>query len=307
MPAAKPLIAVTGGTGFVGLHVIKALLDRGCAVRALARTPSKLAGITHRDLVVIKGSLGANDAYLTEGADVILHLAGLIKAKTRADMMAVNRDAAGAMAKAAQQANVERFVLLSSQAASQPYLSDYAGSKHAGELAVKELFKGNLAIIRAPAVFGPGDEATKPFFKFIAKGRLPVAGGHNWRERKMAMLFVKDLARDIASRAVTGDYDGQMLTPCSVSALTWEQFAADAGQALGISVKATPIPLPIIKVIAAGTSLTSRLFGIGHLTLGKLREFLYEDWSSQDVIQNATPFIEALRITAESYKKENNV
>lgn len=307
MPAAKLLIAVTGGTGFVGRHVISALLKSGHSVRALARTPAKLADLRHDNLDVFEGSLGASDTALVKGADVVLHIAGLIKARTLADIMAVNRDAAGAIAKASNVAGVKRFVLISSQTASQPQLSDYAASKQAGEVAVKQEYKGKLAIIRAPAVFGPGDEATKPFFDFIAKGRLPVAGGPDWRKRKMAMVFVTDLARDIASRAITGDYDGQTLTPCTVPALTWETFAADAGQALGITVKTSPIPLPVIKAIAAGTSVTSRLFGVGHLTLGKLREFLYEDWSSQDVIQNPTPFIEALRITAESYKKEHNV
>ena len=307
MPVAKPFIAVTGGTGFVGRHLISTLLENGYQVRALARTPAKLADLSHENLEIFKGNLGSDDAGLVDGADVVLHMAGLIKARNLPEIMAVNRDAAGDMAKAAQTAGVKRFILLSSQTAGQPHLSDYAASKHAGEVAVKDAYSGKLAIIRAPAVFGPGDEATKPFFDFIAKGRLPVAGGPNWRKRKMAMVFAADLARDIANCAIMGDYDGQTLTPCSVPALTWEQFALDAGQALDISVKVTPIPLPIIKTIAAGTSVTSRLFGAGHLTLGKLREFLYEDWSSQDVIHNPTPFIEALRITAESYKKENNV
>lgn len=304
MPAAKPLIAVTGGTGFVGRHMIQALLEQGYQVRALARTPSKLADFTHDNLDILKGSLGGSDTALVKGADVVLHMAGLIKARTLSDIMAVNRDGAGDLAKAAQEAGVRRFILLSSQTAAQPQLSDYAASKHAGELAVKAAYEGQMAIIRAPAVFGPGDEATKPFFDFIAKGRLPVAGGANWRARKMAMVFVTDLAKDIAGRAVSGDYDKQTVTPCTVPALTWEKFAADAGQALGITVKATPIPLAVIKTIAAATSVSSRLFGRGHLTLGKLREFLYEDWSSQDVIQNATPFIKALQITAASYKKE---
>ena len=58
---------------------------------------------------------------------------------------------------------------------------------------------------------------------------------------------------------------------------------------------------PKNRPIEMRTSLTSRFFGIGHLTLGKLREFRYEDWSSQDVIQDATPFIDALRETAVSY------
>ncbi|MDB2438075.1 NAD(P)H-binding protein [Hellea sp.] len=304
MSDAKPLIAVTGGTGFVGQHMIKALLEQGYRVRALARTLSKLSHVTHQNLEIIKGGLGSDDAGLVKGADVLLHMAGLIKAKTRQDIMAVNRDAAGAIAIAAQNASVPRLVLLSSQTAGQPQLSDYAASKHAGEIAVKEAYRGKLAIIRAPAVFGPGDEATKPFFDFIAKGRLPVAGGANWKSRQMAMVFVSDLVNDIALRAVSGDYDYQTLTPCTVPALTWEQFASDAGQALDKSVKVTLIPLPVIKAVAGATSLTSRLFGVGHLTLGKLREFLYEDWSSQDVIQNATPFIDALRITAASYTKE---
>ncbi len=300
----KGLIAVTGGTGFVGRHVIKVLLDSGYAVRALARTPSKLSDISHDNLSVLKGSLGRHDAELVKGTDSVLHMAGLIKARTRTEIMATNRDAAGGLAKAAQVAGLSRFILLSSQTAAQPHLSDYAASKRAGELAVSAAFKGTLAIIRAPAVFGPGDMATKPFFDFIAKGRLPVVGGKDWRTRKMAMVYVKDLARDIAARAVAGDYDGEIVTPCSVPALTWPDFASSAGQALGISVTTQPIPIPVIKTLAAATSVYSRFLGLGHLTLGKLREFRYEDWSSQDVIQDATPFIDALRETAASYEKK---
>ena len=198
MPVAKPFIAVTGGTGFVGRHLISTLLENGYQVRALARTPAKLADLSHENLEIFKGNLGSDDAGLVDGADVVLHMAGLIKARNLPEIMAVNRDAAGDMAKAAQIAGVKRFILLSSQTAGQPHLSDYAASKHAGEVAVKDAYSGKLAIIRAPAVFGPGDEATKPFFDFIAKGRLPVAGGPNWRKRKMAMVFAADLARDIA-------------------------------------------------------------------------------------------------------------
>lgn len=300
MPDAG-LIAVTGGTGFVGRHVIKALLDGGYSVRALARTPAKLSDSEHDKLSICHGGLGDCDAQLVSGAQTVLHMAGLIKARTRAEIMATNCDGAGQIAKVAQDAGVSRFVLLSSQTASQPHLSDYAASKKAGEDAVSQAFKDALAIIRAPAVFGPGDEATKPFFDFIAKGRLPVVGGVGWQTRKMAMVYAKDLAKDIASRAMRGDYDGKTVTPCSVSALTWPNFAQSAQQALGRSVKTQPIPIPIIKTIAGATSLTSRLFGVGHLTLGKLREFRYEDWSSQDVIQDATPFIDALRETAVSY------
>ena len=302
--SSKGLIAVTGGTGFVGLHVITALLEAGYHVRVLARTPAKLADIKHNNLDVFKGSLGSADAEFAAGADVVLHMAGLIKARRLVDFLAVNERAAGRLAQAAQAAGVGRFVLLSSQTANHPELSDYAASKYAGEQAVKAAYTGPLAIIRAPAVIGPGDEATKPFFSFIQKGRLPCAGGKGWRKRKMAMVFAPDLARDIAVLAVVGEYDGRIVTPCTIADLTWPGFAANCSKAMGYPVKATPIPLAVIYPIAALTSLTSRLFGLGHLTLGKLREFLYEDWQSEDVIQNATPFTEALRITAASYETE---
>jgi len=128
MSAATPLIAVTGGTGFVGRHMISALLERGYQVRALARTPAKLFDLKHDNLEILQGSLGSNDEELVDGADVVLHMAGLIKARTRSDIMAV-----------------------------------------------KEAYRGKLSIIRAPAVFGPGDDATKPFFDFIGRGRQELA------------------------------------------------------------------------------------------------------------------------------------
>jgi len=297
-------IAVTGGTGFVGHHVIRALLTEGYNVKALARSPSKLSDITDDKLTVIQGNLKAVDASFLKGASTVLHMAGLIKAQTREDIMLVNRDGAGAVASAAQEVGVPRFVLMSSQTAGQPQLSDYAASKYAGEIAVKEAYQGTLAIIRAPAVIGPRDEATKPFFDFIQKGKLPVAGGKGWKDRKLAMVFVTDLAKDIAIQAVNGAHDGRIVVPATIGVMTWPEFAEYCTEAMGFPVKTIPIPMPIIRSIAACTSFTSRAFNKGHLTLGKLREFLYEDWSSQDVIPNPTPFIEALQVTAASYEKE---
>jgi len=78
----------------------------------MARTPAKLSAAKHDNLEILQGSLGSHDEELVDGADVVLHMAGLIKARTRADIMAVNRDDTGAIAKAAQDASVERFVLL---------------------------------------------------------------------------------------------------------------------------------------------------------------------------------------------------
>jgi len=300
--AKSHMIALTGATGFVGRRMLQALLDAGYQVRALVRAPDTVAAITHPKLQWYKGALGDNDAAFVQDADCVLHIAGVIKARRRADYFAVNADAAGHLAAAAHAAGVTRVILLSSITARQPDLSDYAASKAAGEAAVKSAFLGPLAIIRAPAVFGPGDIATQPFFEAIARGILPVPGGRGWRERVLSMVFVDDLIKDIIARAVSGTSDGTTRSPATICRVTWPDFAKLCTQSLPRPVKAVPLPLPALYSVAAATSATSRLFGLGHLTLGKLREFLYDDWSSDDRIDDATPFPEALAITAAAYR-----
>ncbi len=290
-------IGVTGATGFIGQHLIRQALEQGYIVRAMVRTPAKLGGLSHDNLETHAGGLGVDDARFCADCDVVIHLAGLIKARSRADFDAVNVSAAQAMAQAAQNAGVARFILVSSMTARAPHLSAYGASKQAGERAVKSAYHGALAIIRAPAVFGPGDEATAPFIALIAKGWLPTTGGRGWRKRKLALVAVEDIAGDVLARAVVGDYDGKTVSPCNIGAVSWPEFGAMAGRAAGREVKVLPLPLVIMYPVAALTSLTSRLFNVGHLTLGKLREFLYDDWSSVDVIANAPPMQERLRAT----------
>ncbi len=296
---------MTGGTGFVGGHLIRAALDKGHKIRALVRRPEAVTDFTHENLSWIKGSLGTNDAKLLQGCDVVIHLAGLIKARKTSDFYEINADAAGTLAKAADEARVKRYVLLSSMAAREPELSDYAGSKRAGERAVLSSFTGKTAIVRAPAVFGPGDKATEPFFKLLAKGLLPVPGGRKWKERQLSMVYVVDLADDILRAAKTGCYDGEIVSPANIDRVDWLEFGNLCEKAFNRRVKVFPLPLSVLYPVAGVTSITSRLMGMGHLTLDKLGELLHADWSSETLILGATPPIEALKITMESYMDSN--
>ena len=301
--AQKPFsIAITGGTGFVGRHVIRCALERGHQVKALVRRPDAISDIRADNFTVVKGSLGTTDEELVSGCDAVIHMAGLIKAQKTSDFYDINADAAGALAEAADQANIKRFILLSSMAARQPGLSDYAGSKRAGERAVQAKFTQKIAIIRAPAVFGPGDKATKPFFKLLDKGLLPVPGGSGWRDRLLSMVYVNDLARDIVSAVETGRYDDKIISPANIKRATWPEFGDLCAQAFDRKIKVFPIPMALLYPAAGITSMTSRLFGMGHLTLDKLGEFLHADWSSETLISEATQPIEALKITMASYK-----
>lgn len=299
-------IGVTGATGFIGQHLIRQALELGYVVRAMVRTPQKLGGLSHPNLEIHQAGLGEDDAAFCDGCKAVIHLAGLIKAKSRREFDVVNVTGAKNLAYIAQTAGVSRIVLISSITARAPELSDYAGSKYEGEQAVKAGFEGALAVVRAPAVFGPGDEATAPFMDLILKGMLPTAGGRGWRHRKLALVAVEDIARDILVRGLSGEYDGKTVSPCNVEAVTWPEFGQMAARAANRQVRVIPIPLSIIYPVAAVTSVTSRLLNMGHLTLGKLQEFLYEDWSSEDVIQDAPPMEDRLRETLRRHTTKRN-
>ncbi|CAM3789455.1 NAD(P)H-binding protein [Litorimonas haliclonae] len=295
------IIALTGATGFVGRHLVRALLCQGFHVRALVRRKGALDDLTHENLTIVDGDLSSDLTGLARDADCLFHLAGLVKAPTWSIFEDVNIHGARRVAKAAETAKIPRLVLLSSQTARAPELSRYAKSKKLGEEAVKQEFSGELAIIRAPAVFGPGDEATKPIFDLMKRGYLPVAGGKGWRTRSVAMVYISDLVDNLIAKAIEGEYDGETVSPSTTGALTMPQLAEYGEVALDRRVRAFPIPLIILYPVATITTLTLRLFSIGHLSLGKLAEFRYEHWQSNDLVSNPTPMAEAIAKTVRSY------
>ena len=111
---------MTGATGFIGRHLVVALHEAGFRVRLLLRRePDVPAWLGLPEPEVVAGSLADAAALdrLAVGADVVIHLAGLIKAARRRDFFAVNRDGAAAMAEAvARVAPAARFLLVSSLA-----------------------------------------------------------------------------------------------------------------------------------------------------------------------------------------------
>ena len=290
-------IALTGGTGFLGPYIIEEASSRGHRLRLLARNPDKVSQTLAPKIDVLKGSLSDIPTDFMLGADAVLHMAALIKAPTRGAFFDVNAVGTGRLAALAQSQGVARFVYLSSQAASQPQLSDYCASKRAGEEELAAVYDGEQVIIRAPAVFGPGDEATAPFFAFMKRGLLPVPGGRRWRERKLSLIYAPDLARIIVNQIERTPPLSQPLTPASVPSLTWQDFADAAETIMGRKIKVVPLPLPILKLIAGVNSAVLRRAFNPHLTLGKLSEFLYEDWSVAEAIESPTPLTTALRET----------
>ena len=164
---ARPVLAVTGATGFVGRHLLRLAREAGHPLRALTRgwrPPEE--GIDWID-----GALDRPDALakLVDGADAVIHIAGLINAPTRAAFEAVNVGGTANMIDAARAIGVRRFIHISSLAAREPDLSDYGWSKAKSERVVAASGL-DWTIVRPPAIYGPGDRETFELFKMARRG-----------------------------------------------------------------------------------------------------------------------------------------
>lgn len=282
---AVPLtVAVTGATGFLGRHVIAALAARGCRLRLLARREPLDLGL---DLSVVPdivlGSLEDHAALrrLVRGADVVLHLAGAIKAADDAGYLRVNRDGTKALLDAVVDvAAGAHFIQISSLAARHPELSGYAASKRAGEEAVQARLAGErYSIIRPPAIYGPGDRETMIFFQLASRRLVPVPGKPTAR---IALIHVEDAARLLVSR-VFGTATGRVhaIADQRPEGYAWREILGAAAAAVGnASPQYFSLPTGLVKAIGSGAGAIAKIVGKnGMVSAGKVRELLHEDWA----------------------------
>lgn len=280
-PRAAPLACVTGASGFIGRHVVVALARAGWRVRLLLRRDPADAPWSDLRPQVVAGALSDEGALerLVEGADAVIHLAGLIKAARRADFFEVNRDAAGRVARAAKlRAPHAHFVHVSSLAAREPSLSDYAASKQAGEAAVREALAARSTVLRPPVVYGPGDRETLRFFQIARRRLVPLLGP---RDARAAMMHVADLARLIAALAAAPP-KGDVVAGADAQpeGYRWDEFLGVAARAVG---NVAPRFVRTPKLLLHGAALLGDMAGMAGvasmLNSQKLRELRHPDWS----------------------------
>jgi uncharacterized protein YbjT (DUF2867 family) len=296
------VLAITGGTGFVGSTVIRLAVEAGWQVKALARKaqPDR-AGVTW-----IAGSLDqpAPLASLMEGADAVLHIAGVTNATSKAAFIAGNMEGTAATIAAATLAGVRRFIHVSSLSAREPQLSDYGWSKAEAEKLVRA---GGLdwTMVRPPAIYGPGDIDHLDLFKAAKLGIIPLPP-----RGRISEIEVSDLARLLLALAAdqTSIHATYEADDGRAGGWTHEEFARAIGAAIGRSVWPLHLPAAIVKLGAKGDRL---LRGAkAKLTPDRAAYFCHPDW----VIDPASrppeglwvphvPTPEGLKATAEAYRK----
>jgi uncharacterized protein YbjT (DUF2867 family) len=266
------IIAVTGGTGFVGKATIARLTEAGHHVRALARRPQGARdGVTW-----ITGALDDARALavMCEGAQAVLHIAGVVNAPDAAGFEAANVGGTLAVLHAAEAARIDRFVHVSSLAAREPGLSIYGASKRKGEDAV--VTSGlDWCVVRPPGVYGPGDTEMLDMFKLAKRGfaLLPPAG-------RISLIHVDDLARLLAV-LVSGGASHRILEPDDGTPGGWshKEFADALGKAVG---RHGLVKLALPKaLLSLGARIDKAMRGsAAKLTADRVAYLTHPDWVS---------------------------
>lgn len=263
-------LAITGATGFVGGRLLDLALAEGHQVRALTRRPQQ----PRQGVTWIEGALddpGSLDR-LCEGTEAAIHVAGVINAPDSAGFERGNVTGTSAMLAAAEKAGIARFVHVSSLAAREPQLSAYGASK-AGSEALVGASPLSCAVVRPPAVYGPGDREMLELFRMAKRGfvLLPPTG-------RLSLIHADDLARLLLALADPATPKGLLVEPDDGRHNGWthEEFGRALGRALGRKVVTLSTPRPVLDLCARIDRLVRR--DKAKLTQDRVNYFCHPDW-----------------------------
>lgn len=285
---------LTGGTGFVGAHVARALCADGWSVRAAARDPAgrgaREIGDPALEIVACDLSSEGTLAQAARGCDAIVHVAGLVKAASLEAYREVNARGTERLLAAARAASPEAlFVLVSSQAAAGPArdgvavqegdparpVSWYGISKREAEEAVMREWKGPWIVLRPAVVYGPGDRGLLTLFAAAARGFLPVPA----RRARIQLIFAPRAGAAIARAAARPDLSGRAGFLCDPEPITIGALAAELSRLPRRPVRLVPVPDPVLRLAGAFETLRERLTGRSRpFNADKAREILAGDW-----------------------------
>ena len=256
-------------------------MNQGWPVRLLLRSEPSIGDWRGRGADVVTGSLSDEAALerLVDGAGVVIHVAGVIKAASRAEFFKGNRDGTQALAATVQRlAPAAHFLHVSSLAAREPLLSDYAASKRAGEDVARAMLGERVTVLRPPAVYGPGDRETLVFFQLARQRLVPLLGSASARA---AMIHVDDLVR-LIERLAAMPPSGRVLTAADArpEGYRWDEVLGAAARAVGnVRARLVRAPQALLRAVALVGDVGRRLGAANMLNSQKLRELRHEDWS----------------------------
>ncbi len=269
-------VLVTGGTGFIGSHLVEALLARNCKVHCMVREASSLKWLPKENITFHKTDLidpNLPDSCLSE-LDHVFHCAGLTSARTRREYYDVNANACRSLFDLllpyAEQ--LKSVIHLSSLAAIGPSphppdpvdddspcrpVTHYGQSKLAGEqIALEYLGKLPIVVIRPPVVYG---ERAEDFFNYLKKLK------QGWRiqvgpePRHLSIVNVHDLVAAMLVAAESPAQDNPVYLVTDGKIHSWDDVARIASDILRVTPRHLILPEGLIRFAAIASELKAAI------------------------------------------------
>jgi nucleoside-diphosphate-sugar epimerase len=285
-------VFVTGGTGFVGAHLVRALQARGDHVTCLVRRPQLAERLGWRHVQLVRGDL-EDAAALRQGcadAELVFHVAGRIAARDAVHFMATNRDGTANLLEAAQERGITRFVLVSSLAAAGPStpgrpidesrppapVTDYGRSKLAAEVLVRAM-PFPWTIVRPPVVYGEWDRGTLKIFQ-LARWRMTPVFGDGAQE--LSMIHAEDLAHALVAAGTSPGAQNRLYFAAHPTPTTSRALLVACGRALGTTPRVIPVPALVARTLLWTVGSLAHLAGRATLlSADKANEYLAPAWT----------------------------
>lgn len=265
-------VLITGGSGFLGSHLLPLLAHAGAIVTALVRSDQAQATLP-TTIQVVKGDLAdtAAIAAASRGQDIIIHLAALLFGANCQAYLKANGDYARNIAHAAQaEKSIRRVIFVSSLAAAAPSalppgikegknpepVSAYGWSKLLAEQILAASLGGRLVIIRPPIIYGSGDRGLLPLFKSCNHG---IGLSPGLRRFPVSIIHADDAAAGILLTCAPEAFGIYHLSDGQV--YNMDMICQAIATALGRDkIRVLHPPLPIMGLSATITSSFYRLF-----------------------------------------------
>ena len=266
-------VLVTGGTGFVGSHLVEALLRNNVEVFALIRDTKNLKWLQGLDIHLLQGDLFSIPS-LPHDLDLVYHLAALSKATKEKDYYTVNHQGTASLFDSLERQKIKpAVVVMSSISAGGPSaegrpireddpphpVSSYGRSKLLAEdEALRRKTELPVVILRPGIIFGPRDQDMLVLFKIFKLGFVP-----RFRDGriKASFCYVKDVARALLLFLRRPVPSGEIFNIAMADPPSFLEFSKTIGRLMGFSLRSLSLPVKAVGLAARLAEWSARLKG----------------------------------------------
>jgi nucleoside-diphosphate-sugar epimerase len=315
-------VLITGASGFVGSHIAQAFAEAGYEVRCGVRASSSARWIPDLERIPLDMTGQTKDfSRAVENIDLVVHAAGITRARRAADYHVVNAGGTQKLAAAALEAGVRRFVLISSLAARGPDElardgrdhpeSAYGRSKLEAEASLRGFDERMEAVVLRPAgVYGPRDTDLLPLFKMAGAGFLLIPSGKG----VLQPVYAEDVARAALAAGTRAAREAPGLGPFPVAEAaryTWGDVVGGLQGAVGRRVRAARVPAAAFTLAGRAVELAARpLSGVPVFDERRGRDLAVRTWTCDTSATERAlgwraevPLLEGLERTARWYRQ----